>query len=142
MKFYSSTSPTENLAEELTIGSKFFSRTTVFPSSRYGKFTWTYASRNMNGSICGKGVGDICFIQLADVSGNDTGEKEVARLVRSAENRPEGTRWHEGTGGLLQLGPLVVENGVDMEVFVVSTVLLMLKKELDEQLNGQVVLIT
>jgi hypothetical protein len=142
IKFYSSTSPSENLAEDFSVSSKFLSRTTVFPSTRFGKFTWVYASRNPNGSIVGRGAGDICFMQQADAQGREGEEREVARLVRNNGTRPEGTNWSEGTGGRLELSPTVVEGGTDMEVFVIATLMLMLKKELDELLNNQVVLVT
>lgn len=142
IKFYSSTSPSENKTEDFTVSSKFLSRTTVFPSARFGKFTWVYASRNPNGSITGKGAGDICLVQHADAQGREVEEREVARLVRNKETRPEATNWSEGTGGRLELSPRVVEGGTDMEVFVITTLLLMLKKELDDLLNNQVALVT
>lgn len=100
----------------------------------------------MNNSIMGKGVADIVFMQQG--SGDKDGEgREVARLVRTGGEGIEGTRWHEGTGGRLQMGSVITEAGkggkdVDMEVFVIATVLLMLKKELDDLLNNQTALLT
>lgn len=90
----------------------------------------------------GKGASDIYLAQITDAQGRDVGEREVARLVRNGETRPQGTNWHEGSGGLLELGPLVREGGVDFETFVIASVLLMLKKELDALLNNQVALIS
>lgn len=142
IKLYDSFSSSESPVEEMTISCKnMFSRTTLFESTRFGKFAWRYASKGSCSSLM-KGTSDIILEQLVGARGQDAGGREVARLVRNKETRPAGTRWCEGNGGRLELGAVIAEGGDDLEGLVVATCLLMLKKELDRLLNNQVVVIS
>ena len=114
-----------------------FSRSIVFESSRLGKYMWRYGSRGCYNSMSSKAESTMILERLDGDDGKVA--VEVARMVRNAETRAQGTKYNEGNGGRLEMRS---EEGDEMEVLVVSTCLVMLKKEVDRLLGSQVVIIT
>lgn len=127
-----------NLLEEFEVTSKsIFSRSVVFTSAHLGEsFIWRYEKKSTFDSRlkcqCYSNVGDVMILERFVGDGKDKKTVVVATLIRNEAARPKGTRNCEGSGGRLDLA-----DGADgalgkvMEVLVLSTLMVMLKKETD-----------
>jgi hypothetical protein len=121
-------------------GKSLVSRATVF-ECRWGRFEWRYAGRKE------RSEGMSSLLVLEKVA--DGGRVRVAQLVRGEETRsPGSTGSSAGNGGRLEMrlddgdGDGKGKGQVVDEVTVVSTVLVMLKKEIDRRRALQVAMIS
>jgi hypothetical protein len=119
-------------------GKSLVSRTTIF-ECRWGRFEWRYAGRKERG----EGMSSLLVLEKL---GNG-GRVRVAQLVRGEETRsPGSTGSSAGNGGRLEMclddGDGKGKGQVVDEVTVVSTVLVMLKKEIDRRRAWQVAMIS
>jgi hypothetical protein len=123
-------------AEEFEIVNKsMLSRSVVF-SCKWGTFEWRYAGKKEKAQ-------DVNNLLVLEKVG-DEGRVRVAQLVRSEETRSPGSSSSSaGNGGRLDMC-LDGEDGERMvdEPTVVSTVLVMLKKEVDRRRAMQVAMIS
>lgn len=111
-------------------------RTVCFESHRYGDFEWRYMGKKERAAA---GLADANNLLVLEklVMGNRI---RVAQLVRSDRTRTAGTRPSAaGNGGKLEMC-LIGENGDVLldEVTVVSSCLVMLKKEIDRLRTVQI----
>ena len=119
-------------------GKSLVSRTTVF-ECRWGQFEWRYAGRKERG----EGISSLLVLEKVA----DGGRVRVAQLVRGEETRsPGSTGSSAGNGGRLEMclddGDEKGKGQVVDEVTVVSTVLVMLKKEIDRRRALQIAMIS
>jgi hypothetical protein len=125
-------------AEEFEIISKsMLSRSVVF-SCRWGTFEWRYAGRKEKD----EGVNTLLVLERVD---NEEGRQRVrvAQLIRGEETRsPGSTSSSAGNGGRLEMCLDDGEGKLVDELTVVSTCLVMLKKEVDRRRAMQVVMIS
>ncbi|KAE9377596.1 hypothetical protein N431DRAFT_434777 [Stipitochalara longipes BDJ] len=120
-------------------GKSMVSRSMVF-ECRWGKFEWRYAGRKERN----EGVSSLLVLEKVGV---DRGRVKVAQLVRGEETRSPGSSGSSaGNGGRLDMR-LDGEDGsgdgkIIDEQTVVSTCLVMLKKEVDRRRALQVAMIS
>ena len=118
------------------LGKSLVSRSMVF-ECRWGRFEWRYAARKERG----EGVSSLLVLEKVE-----SGESfRVAQLVRGEGTRSPGSSGSSaGNGGRLELCLNAVEGEgkVIDEPTVVSTCLIMLKKEVDRRRALQVAMIS
>jgi hypothetical protein len=119
-------------------GKSLVSRTTIF-ECRWGRFEWRYAGRKERG----EGISSLLVLEKL----GDGGRVRFAHLVRGEETWCRGsTGSSAGNGGRLEMclddGDGKGKGQVVDEVTVVSTVLVMLKKEIDRRRALQVAMIS
>lgn len=101
------------------------SRTVAF-SCTYGTFEWRYAGKQERK----EGVNNLLVLERV----GEEGTVRVAQLVRSEETRSPGSSSSSaGNGGRLEMCLEGEDGRVVSAVVVVSTVLVMLKKEVDRR---------
>jgi hypothetical protein len=123
-----------------------FTRATVFESRKWGKFEWRYARKGER-AVAGEDINNLLVLEKIVLSERGREERiRVAQLVRSEETRTPGTKaMFAGNGGRLEmaLGKGEGEKGVWIdEVTVVSTCLVMLKKEIDRLRTVQIMVMS
>jgi hypothetical protein len=107
-------------------------------SCRWGTFEWRYAGRKEKD----EGVNRLLVLERVD---NEEGRERVrvAQLVRGEETRsPGSTSSSAGNGGRLEMCLDDGEGQLVDEQTVVSTCLVMLKKEVDRRRAMQIVMIS
>lgn len=123
--------------DEFELKSKnLVTRTVCFESRRYGKFEWRYVGKKERAAVGLADANNLLVLEKIDM-GN---RRRVAQLVRSDSTRTAGTRPSAaGNGGKLEMC-LTGENGEELvdEVTVVSSCLVMLKKEIDRLRTVQI----
>ncbi|KAH6610167.1 hypothetical protein Trco_000187 [Trichoderma cornu-damae] len=135
--------------EEFEVVSKgFTTRAQVF-RTHLGTFQWRYAGREERRAAGADNLLMLDRITMVALEGGDQEEKRapVARLVRNAEVRPQGTRvTTAGNGGRLMMNLREWEGtkgeAEQMEVLVVASCLVMLKKEIDRRRMHQAIAMT
>ncbi len=122
------------------------SRATTFTYANT-KYQWRYAEKKERAAVAKELGEDVhTLLLLEEVVRDHKGKRKeregrtVARFIRGEESRTPGTkRSHSGNGGRLEvcLSEAGVEDGGTgmVEVLVLSTCLVMMKKEVDE--HGQ-----
>lgn len=114
---------------DIEVRGKFTSRATSFVLPDGKTFEWSYVRSKQ---LDGKKRTLLVLNQVDSSSSSSETEHRIAQLVRSDETRPAGaTRHSAGNGGELVLDENAVE-WID-EHMVVSTCILMLKKEIDRR---------
>jgi hypothetical protein len=125
--------------DEFELKSKnLVTRTVCFESRRYGAFEWRYAGKQARAAAGLADVNNLLVLEKIEL-GTRT---RVAQLVRSDSTRTAGTRPSAaGNGGKLEMC-LVGENGDEWidEVTVVTSCLVMLKKEVDRLRTVQIMI--
>jgi hypothetical protein len=121
-------------------------RAVGFESRKWGKFEWRYARKNERGKV-GENINNI--LVLEKILSGDEGKKErirVAQLIRSDDTRTPGTKaMYAGNGGRLEMCLDVGDGSKGQwtdEPTVVSTCLVMLKKEVDRLRTTQVMIMS
>jgi len=116
-----------------------FTRSCEWQSRRFGKLEWRYGSRSERGALPGN-ISSLLILEK--VTKEVEGEQErtmVARLIRGDETRTPGTgSWSSGNGGQLEIFAGDIQDEEEFEAMVVSTCLLMLKKEIDRKRRRQI----
>ncbi|CZT10837.1 uncharacterized protein RAG0_15189 [Rhynchosporium agropyri] len=145
--FDSNISTNKSGVEEFPLKVKrILSRTTHFTSHRYGRFEWHYCSRKEKASFTSTSTTvsspprNLLVLEKIFKNGHEReiGRLRVAQLIRGDGTRTPGTKYSTaGNGGRLEMclerdGEEGMEVLID-EVTVLSTVLIMLKKEIDDQ---------
>lgn len=107
---------------------------------RYGIFEWRYAGKRERAP----GVNSLLVLEKI-IEGENAGRVQVAQLVRGEETRTPGTGSSTaGNGGRLEMCLQVDGEGKEIldEVTVVSTALVMLKREVDRRRALQIAMIS
>jgi hypothetical protein len=131
---------TEAVDEFELKGKSLMTRTVCFESRRYGKFEWRYVGKKERAAV---GLADANNLLVLEKIGVE-GRIRVAQLVRSDSTRTAGTRASTaGNGGKLEMC-LNGENGEALvdEVMVVTSCLVMLKKEIDRLRKMQIMVMS
>ncbi|KAL7795189.1 hypothetical protein V8C37DRAFT_46719 [Trichoderma ceciliae] len=137
------------LDEEFEVVNKgLTTRAQVF-RTHLGTFQWRYAGREERKAAGADNLMILDRVTMVALEGGGQEERRapVARLVRNAEVRTQGTRvTTAGNGGQLMMDLREWEGGKgeveQMEVLVVASCLVMLKKEIDRRRLHQAIAIT
>lgn len=124
-------------------GKNYITRTGCFESEKWGKFEWRYCGKRERGER--RNISNLLVLEkIVGVSKQGDEKIRVAQLGRGEFTRTPGTRvTHSGNGGRLEMR-LVDDLGVTFidEVTVVTTCLVMLKKEIDRLRMTQAMLMS
>ena len=107
---------------------------------RYGTFEWRYAGRRERAP----GVNSLLVLEKIN-DGENAGRVQVAQLVRGKDTRtPDTGSSTAGNGGRLEMCLQIDGEGEEIldEVTVVSTALVMLKREVDRRRALQIAMIS
>lgn len=126
--------------EEFEVVSKSFATRSQVIRTHLGTFEWRYASRNERREADADSLIVFDRVTTVALAGGKKEEhrRQVARLVRNAEFRSEGSRRSTaGNGGRLEMDLREWIDGKSeagqMELLIISSCLVMLKKEVDRR---------
>lgn len=127
--------------EEAEIKTRWITRTCTF-AWRGKMWQWRYGDKSERQAVreaIGEGCDDLLLLEEVDAS-EEKGKvrgRAVARLIRGAESRTPGTkRSHGGNGGRLEMALGEEREGGMTEIVVVTSLLVMLKREVDRVRAG------
>lgn len=126
--------------EEAEIKTRWMTRTCTF-AWRGRMWQWRYGDK-IERQVASDAIGEGCddLLLLEEIDEEEKGKvrgKPVARLIRGAQSRTPGTkRSHGGNGGRLEMALNDEEDGGMTEIVVVTSLLVMLKREADRVRAG------
>lgn len=127
--------------KEFEIKTKRTSRTTTF-AYRGRTYQWRYADKKETQAAMKEIKEDVHDLLLLDEIDSDGKGKQggiPARFIRGEENRTPGTKKsHAGSGGRLEMAIDDADTETITELVVITTLLVMLKREADRLRSGQI----